>query len=166
MADERRRGAAAADRTPLDPGSPHGRGVAERPDRGTERRLWFGLLAAPAAWTIAELVGYGVIGRACRPLALPRGFEPVIGAAELQTGQWLVVLGLQAAAAAVAVAAILMAYGVFRRWTGRVPITRAEGWNRVEFMAIGGVIVSSALLLNIIYFGVMPLIVEPCMRTT
>jgi hypothetical protein len=33
-------------------------------------------------------------------------------------------------------------------------------------MALAGVLVSGFLLLNILFFGIMPFIVDPCLRTT
>lgn len=144
--------------TPLDPGDPHGRGVAARPDRATERKLWFSILAPPAAWTVAEIVGAAIVGRTCGPSSL---------SGEMDTWQWIAALAVPIAGAAVAVAGLLVAIAVFRRWrTSGSRITRAEGWNRVEFMAMAGAIISFFLLLNIIFFAVMPLIVDPCMRTT
>ena len=145
------------DTTPLDPGSPHGRGVAERPSKGTERRLWFSILAPPAAWTIAQLASYSVVGRVCGDHAR---------ASSLESWQYAAVLGIPAAMALVTLAALLVALGTFRRWSGNVRITEAEGWNRVEYMAIAGAIISFFLLINIIYFGIMPLIVDPCLRVT
>jgi hypothetical protein len=125
----------------------------QEPPPGTERRLWFGILAAPVAWTLNELVGVSVVGRVC-------------GQQELSTLQWAVLFGLAAAAAAVALAAGLTAYRLFRRWTPDLKFTHAEGWTRVEFMAMMGVIISGFLLLNIVFFGIMPLFVNPCLRTT
>lgn len=147
----------AVDRTPLDVGDPHGRGAAERPDKSTERRLWFSILAAPAAWTVAEVVAFAASGRKC-------GVHGTSGA--LGPLEWALVIGVPLAAALVAGAGLLVAIRVFRSWTGPVPITRAEGWNRVEFMAIAGAIISLLLLLNIVYFAVLPLIVDPCLRVT
>lgn len=146
----------AARHTHLDE-SPHGRGAERRPDRETERRLWFSLLAAPLAWTAAQLGAYVVAGRDC-------GVQGPGGV--LDGWQWLAVLGIPAAAALVALAGLVVAVGVFRRWSGPVSITRAEGWNRVEFMSLVGAIVSVVLLLNIVFFGIMPLIVDPCLRVT
>ena len=153
-----------ADTTPLDPGSPHGRGVAARPDAGTERKLWFSILAPPAAWTVAEIAGAAVAGRACGPWSLP-GDGGLTG--QLEAWQWLMVIAVPFVAAGIAVAGLMLAIGVFRRWrTSAHRITRASGWNRVEFMAMAGAIISFFLLLNIVFFAVMPLIVDPCMRTT
>lgn len=151
--------------TPLDPGDPHGRGVPQRPDAGTERRLWFGLLAAPLAWMVAEVVGFAVVGRTCTAGGSGPGMRSSL-APGLDTWHWVVLLGVPLAAAALSAAGLVTAVGVFRRWTGAVRMREAEGWNRVEFMAIAGAIVSAMLLLNIAYFAIMPLIVDPCMRAT
>lgn len=134
-----------------------GRDAARPPDRATERRLWFGILAPPAAWTAAELVGYALVGRTCG------AGGPAAGPA---TWQWTALFSVTASAAAVTLGAMAIAYGVFRRRTGGAPLTRTDARDRVEFMAAGGVILGSMLLLNIVYFGIMPMIVDPCLRTT
>lgn len=149
--------ARTTDTTPLDPGSPKGRGVAERPSEGTERRLWFSILAPPAAWTVAQLASYAVVGRVCDEHTL-------VGS--LETWQMIAVLAIPAAMAILTLAALVVAVRTFRRWSGNVRITEAEGWNRIEYMAIAGAIISFFLLLNIVYLAVMPLIVDPCLRTT
>lgn len=155
----------AVTRSPLDPGDPHGRGVPRRPDPSTERRLWFGLLAAPLGWSVSEVVVFAVVGRRCAAGGSGAGMESSL-TASLHTWHWIVLLGVPLAAAALAVAALVTSVGVFRQWTGAIRITEAEGWSRVEFMAIAGAIVSTLLLLNIVYFAVMPLLVDPCMRAT
>jgi MFS family permease len=152
------------DTTPLDPGSPQGRGVAPRPDPATERKLWFSILGPAAAWTVAEVVGAGLAGRVCSPV----GLAPEQGlTATLGTWQWIAAFAIPLAAGIIATSGLLLAIGVFRRWrTSADRITRAEGWNRVEFMAMAGAIISFSLLLNIVYFALLPAIVDPCLRTT
>ena len=124
------------------------------PSKRIERRLWFGILAGPFAWTAHELIGLAIVGRRCMDDA---DMDPL--------GYWLL-FGIGLAAAAITAAGAWVAFRVFREWTDQKKLTRAEGWDRVEFMAIAGVIISIALLANIILMAVMPAIVNPCMVTT
>lgn len=121
-------------------------------DRGTNRRLAIGVFAAPAAWLVHEVAGVALIGRHCSAGSSIPGW------------MWLVLIILPLAAAAAALAGVVAASGVLRRVNPGVPFTRVEGWSRVEFVAAFGVIFSSFLLLNIIYFGVLPFVVDICAR--
>jgi len=124
-----------------------------RTDKATDQRLRFGVFAAPIAWVLHEVIGVAVVGRAC------------YGNAQLTAWQWITLGAVSIVAALVAVAGGLSAYRVFRQWENGARITRAEGWDRVEFVSLMGMFLSGFLLLNIIYFGVMPLVVDPCVRT-
>jgi len=121
------------------------------------RRLWFSILGPPTAWTLAELVGVASVRAIC---------TTGNGPAALATWQWLLLLGIPVAAAIIAAAGLLVGVGSFCRTSGGMRFLHAEGVDRVQFMAMAGIIISSFLLLNIIYFGVMPVIVDPCLRTT
>lgn len=121
-------------------------------DKRTNRRLAFGVFAAPVAWFLHEIIGVAVTGRHCE-------------ASMIADWQWTVYVILPIVAAAIALAGLVTAYGVFRHNFQGKKITRVEGWGRVEFVAVFGVFLSSFLLLNIIYFGVMPFVVDPCVRS-
>ena len=95
-------------------------------------RLWFGLIAAPVAWAVAELAGYIVSSNDCN-----RGSS--------------VAVGLSALMAVLAAAGLLVALRNLR-----------AGETRERFMALSGVLVSALLLLNVVYFGVPPFLVNPC----
>ena len=123
------------------------------PSRSVERRLWFGILGAPFAWTLHELVGSAVVGRRCAQEGL------------LETWQWATIIGVSVLAVAIAGAAAWSAFRVFRELSP-AKLSKAEGWDRVEFMAIAGIIVSLSLGANIVMMGVMPAIVSPCTVTT
>lgn len=123
-----------------------------RPDKRVERRLAFGVFAPPVAWFVHEIVGVSITGRNCD--------------AGLDGWQWAVLIGVSVAAAAVAVVAGLFSYRIFRGWTHGGSPTEAEGWDRVEFVSLFGMFISGLLLLNIIYFGAMPFVVESCLRST
>jgi hypothetical protein len=122
--------------------------------KSTNRRLAFGVLAAPTAWLIHEIAGVAIVGRNCQL------------AEDISSWQWVALTGLTVFAAALAIAGGLSAFRVFRRYDPAGRVTRAEGCDRVEFVALFGIFISAFLLLNIIYFGVMPLVVEPCLRVT
>lgn len=122
--------------------------------RHIDRRLAFGLFAPPVAWFAHEVAGVAIVGRHCAT------------ADSLLGWQWVALTVLSLGAAAVAVAAAIGAYRVFRRHTRGGSVTEAEGWSRVEFLSLLGMFLSALLLLNIVYFGVMPFVVEPCVRTT
>lgn len=119
---------------------------------GVERRLWFGILAGPTAWTVHEIASYAIAAESCGR------------AGELGAAGWFGLVGIDVLAAALTAAALRVAYGVFRAASGGGRITAAEGWGRVEFMAMAGVFTSALLLLNIIYFSIMPLLIDPCLR--
>lgn len=121
--------------------------------KGTNRRLAFGIAAAPAAWSIHEVAGFAIVGRNC------------LANDELMTWQWVVLITLTVFSIGLAVAGALTSLRVFRSWRRGGRLTRAEGWDRVEFLALFGIFTSVLLLLNLIYFSVLPLVLEPCLRT-
>lgn len=123
-----------------------------RTDRSTDRRLAFSVFAPPLAWFAHETIGVAVVGRHCA------------AADHLTGGQWTMLIASAAVAAAIAVTACVIAYRIFSRQAPAGRITEAEGWGRVEFISLLGMFVSVLLLLNIVYFALMPFVVNPCMR--
>lgn len=132
----------------VEPGRPDSAPALDAPDR----RLWFGILAPFVAWTLNELAGYVIADRSC-----------VAGGGSLTTAGWIGLFTLNLLALAVAAGAGVVSHRVFREWSSQ-PLPRSEGWGRVEFMALAGVFISGLLLLNILYFGIMPFIVDPCLE--
>lgn len=120
--------------------------------RGTNIRLAFALFAGPVAWTAHQLVGVAVTGRACT-------------GATLAAWQWTVLWVVTATAVGLTVAGIGVAYRAFRGWNRDTPVSHAEGWDRVEFLSLLAMFIGGYLLLNIIYFGIMPLLVDPCIAS-
>jgi hypothetical protein len=117
------------------------------PPRSIELRLWTALIAAPVAWSIAEIAGVALIGRRCEPA---QGLEP---------WRWTSLLAITVAAAVVLAASAALAYGALRR--GREP-AQLPAAGRVDFMARLALLVSLLLFFNIVLFGLAPLIVDPC----
>ena len=110
----------------------------------TERRLWFGLLAAPVAWGIEGLAGWAIGGHVCSGLAIgtARGLVGVISLVMLAVGA----AGLLAA---------------WRSWQEVASLPHPRG-DRVQFMAMGGVLVSVPFLIGIFWFGLNGWLVTGC----
>ncbi len=110
-------------------------------------RLWFGMLAAPLAWSIAEMAGYIASGRSCTP-AFPNG-----RAFGFEQPQLWVTLGI----------GVLAVIGLAGLWTAidNVRRTRTAG-GRPAFMARGGVVVSGLFLLGNLFFTLPLLLTNLC----
>jgi hypothetical protein len=140
-------------------------------------RLWFGLVAGPLAWTIAELLGYLLVARRCDQ------WRVGLGSYAVSSARWasgvLTMLALAATAAALVVAwrAYRSAEAALRREApdearallesgahdlAPHPGAAAPAWGRARFMALAGVVTSALLLLNLAYFGLMPFFVTAC----
>ena len=91
-----------------DDGAPHGAGHPA-PQRGnvSNAALWFGIFAAPAAWSVQSLVNFGVAAHACYPGLYPLA-APNVG------GTWTLALVVSVLAVAVGTGAGFFAY---REWT-------------------------------------------------
>jgi hypothetical protein len=101
--------------------------------------LWFGVLAAPAAWSVEIMVGYGVEEIACSAGSVGEeiegvGVEPIIVLLTLFLG-------------AVAAAAGLVAFGCLR---GLRASRDAVTSGRAEWMAIAGIATSAIFLVLIL----------------
>ncbi len=107
-------------------------------------RLWFGLLAAPAAWVVQGLCGWALGARICQNLPVGR-VRLIVGLASL-------------GALAVAIAAVAVGLNTWRR--ARTETRAAE--DRVEFMSFGGVLVSTAFTVGIFWASLNAVFVRVC----
>ena len=109
--------------------------------------LWFGLLAAPAIWSVQELASYALVAHACYPRNILLGM-PTYGADTLS-------ILISVVALAVGIAAGVTAY---RTWRA----SRAEhggeherllevGEGRTRFMAFAGLLFSALFSLAIAF---------------
>ena len=117
-------------------------------------RLWAGVALAPAAWSVAELVGYFLVARAC-----DRALAGAAIDARVVQGAVAVVLGL------IAVIGLVIAIGNWRRVRDTGETGKADAaprWGRAKFMALGGVIASSLFVVGIAFFALPPLLVNAC----
>jgi hypothetical protein len=135
-------------------------------------RLWFALVAGPLAWSVAELVGYGITSRGCDQARTGLAAYAVPHAPT-------VVVALAAAMAVLTAAGLVVALRGLRTVDDTSPPSdvrsqveagvadpRPHGpsprWTRSHFMAYAGVLVCALLLANIILFGLAPLLVNAC----
>ena len=117
-------------------------------------RLWAGVLLAPAAWSVAELLGYFLVARACDR-------NPPTGVAHAGITQDVVavVLGIIAIVGLVIAIANLRSVGdVGDREMPGVPAVQG----RARFMSLAGVVMSALFVLGIVFFALPPLFVNWC----
>lgn len=121
----------------------------------TPGAVWFGLIGGPAAWALQGLLGWGIAGAACNDGTAAWGPLSPGGVRML-----LVVLSLAALGAAVA-----SGVGARQWWRGLTPpgrFTEAVGKQRLEFMAIAGVLVSIVFSIAITWTGLAVLWLDVC----
>ncbi len=149
--------------------------VALRPESTTSTSLpgvWFALAAPPAAWTVGEILGYFLVGRYCQHRASG------IAAYFVPAGPLVATLVSVAMAVLTAIALVLAlrtmrdlgerpaAGGIPIRSetaTATGPVFETEAtWGRARFTAFAAALVSGLLLLNMIYWIIMPFLIDPC----
>lgn len=115
----------------------------------TNALLLHGLLAAPVAWAVQLVVGYGLAEAECSPAGVRVGFDSMT---------WQIVVTALTAAYALSGLAV----------AGRLALEehRRDGdeRGRIAFMATGGILVSSIFLLLILLGGIAASSLEPCHR--
>jgi hypothetical protein len=112
--------------------------------------VWFGVLGAPAAWTIQHVTGFALTQADCN--AGYRGDVAVVG----------LTIAISAAAALVAVAAGLSALRVFRatRDAGEEPPA-----SRIHFMSVMGMLIAPLFLAIIVMSGAGVIALEHCRQS-
>lgn len=126
-------------------------------DRIGSRALWFGLTAAPLAWSLHLLFSTALVGHDCYPHQHPL-VEP------LWQGLRPVLLGICVAGIALALAGGVVAWRSWQRTRHEQPdsahqlLDRGEG--RTRFMGMSGMIVS-ALFMIALAFGTAAFLMVP-----
>lgn len=121
--------------------------------------LLYGLIAAPAAWMAAQVVGFAAVQQACFP-----GYQPL--AAPAFPGVQTVSLVALLAALAVCASGIVAALLAWRRTRGehegggRSLLDVGEG--RSRFMALTGVLTSSGFLIAVLFSLPAVVLVPTC----
>jgi hypothetical protein len=128
--------------------------------------LWFAVLGGAAAWTAHLLAGWGLEEIVCSPVS---GSTELLGAPLVP-----VIGGITAALAVVALAALLVAFTVWRRGRGAAieaaaaqtagaeepgEVARLE---RLAFMGLVGLLADLLFLAIIVYGGVALIFLGPC----
>ena len=121
--------------------------------------LWFGLLGAPVAWSLQELVNVSLAGHACYPHDLPLAMP-----LWLQLGS--IALWVEAVAVIVCIAAGLVAFASWRRSRNEKPGDAHQllgsGDGRTRFMAMAGVMTSALFLIGTALAALNLTAVPPC----
>lgn len=132
--------------------SAHERGIERLPVGA--KRLWIGVLAAPAAWVLMEIVGYYLAARSCEP---GTSGIPLLGTSNARVTQVVI--------DAIAIVIALIGLGTaFRSWRALPQPDRsaAPELGRAQFMAFVGVLVSALFIGGIVLFGIPPFLVNAC----
>jgi hypothetical protein len=120
-------------------------------------RLWLGVVLAPGAWVLGELVGYYLAARSCEPgpagIPLPGAANPVAAHVALET-----------VAAIVAAIGLAIALSNWRRLRRDCKPDDPRAVGRARFMASSGTIISAIFLFGILLFGISGLVVNPCIQ--
>jgi hypothetical protein len=124
--------------------------------------LWFGLFAAPATWSIQEVVSYAIAAHSCYPGMIPRT-TPTF------RGMWTLELVIGIVALVVAIVAGLIAVRSWRatrpahappKEGSQVETGAAAGAGRAGFMALAGMLLSAMFFIAIV-FNVVGLFLVP-----
>jgi hypothetical protein len=114
----------------------------------SERRLWYGLLAAPAAWAVQGAAVWLTGLRACAGGRMPAMPAPGV--------RWSVgAIGL--VAILVAASGVAAALGSWRRESGTTP---EDG--RRRFMALAGLVASAVIALGVAWASLPAWLLDVC----
>ena len=121
--------------------------------------IWFGLLGAPIAWSLQELVNVSLAGYACYPHDVP-----------LATPLWpqlgVLSFSVEAIAIIIAIAAGVVALTNWRRSRDEKPGDAHQllgsGDGRTRFMAMAGMMTSLLFLIGIALSALNLVAVPPC----
>lgn len=122
-----------------------------------EPRLWFGFAAGAFAWVALFIADLLLAWKTCTEL--PNGFDVVsLDWAPYLFGALTVLL------LAVAIGAGLTSFKTFRRLSTPADLLTTEAPGRPEFMALGGMFISLAMGISIIWLGLPLIILNICTR--
>lgn len=132
--------------------APAGRSTLERQEHPSPHRgrvagwaLWFGLLGAPFAWTLQELVNVALASNACYPHDVPLP-------SPLWNGLTGLTLGVEVVAIVLCIAAAVVAFATWRRTGSEKPGDAHQllgsGDGRTRFMAMAGMMTSVLFLIG------------------
>lgn len=124
----------------------------------SEKRLWFGFAGAVPAWVIAGLVDVILAWHVCmgkeldvNPIYTPVGMRILLG---------VITFG----GLGVATAGALISFRNWQRLSDKSGFIEAEGRGRKQYMALTGVIISTALAIGIVWFSIPIYLLNLCVR--
>ncbi|HEX6966575.1 MAG TPA: hypothetical protein VF166_12310 [Gemmatimonadaceae bacterium] len=118
--------------------------------------LWFGVLAAPLAWSLLSVVNYAMAAQSCEPEGMSPLDHPLFST--VRTFEGLLTL----AALIIALAGLIVAIRN-RRVSNNADVPHDAVWNRVHFMSLFGIIVSALFVNGIILHGLGVILVPLCL---
>jgi len=140
------------------PGTAH---PAPHRDRVGLNALWFGIAAAPVAWTLQLMFSSSLAGYACYPHADPRTFP-------LWDGLSPVLLAISAGAFIIAVSGGGVAWNSWRQTRSERPGSAHHlmetGDGRTRFMAMCGLLTSTVFVIALAFGAVALSVVPLCGR--
>ncbi|HEX4683533.1 MAG TPA: hypothetical protein VH277_12525 [Gemmatimonadaceae bacterium] len=119
------------------------------------KRLWVGVLAAPTAWLIMEMVGYYLAARSCEPAT---SGVPMAGTAHPRVTQVVI----DVIALIIGIMGLAIALKSWRALQPQPDRDSSPEWGRAHFMAFVGVLTSVLFLGGIFMFGIPPFLVNAC----
>ena len=114
------------------------------------KSLWYGIVAPPSAWAIQEWLGWFFGERTCTSMTPP-------------SVRW-VLLGITVLAFLVAAVGIMRGWHTWRAQSDVESPMRTAARDRMEFMALGGFLVSTVFALAIGWAGLSTAFLSDCGR--
>ncbi len=120
--------------------------LAEPPP--TTLRIWYGILGAPIAFSILEVLGWLLDSGSC-PAGSPEGY----GGVPAVTGTRGVLIGVAVAALLVSLGSLLVGVGEWRR-SHDAAFTSIKSYLRPDFLAAAAMLVSAIFALGIVLLAI------------
>ena len=127
------------------------------PAHVSPRSLWFGATGAAIAWAFHGFVCEIISSQACQNVSGNWGSLAPLGV------RWLMA-GITIAFLVVAVAGGITSFRNWRYLTERSDLLHAEGPLREQFMALGGIFVSVAFVVGIVWAGLPLIFIDICVK--
>ncbi|GEM_PF-2159185 len=112
------------------------------------RQLIFIIFTPPVAWVLHEMSSLVIAEQACQQ--------------GLASMPFMALLAISAVAIVVTLLSIVMGIRLLRQQRQHKTIFRLEGWDPIQFLALFATFVAGLLLLNMLYFTVLPVLVTSC----
>lgn len=131
--------------------------ASDPPSRIRPRSLWFGAAGAAVAWALHGVICEVIASEACR-----NGVGNIWSLSPLGV-RWLLA-GITIGFLAVAVIGGITSFRNWIQLAEHHDLVHAEGFGREQFMALGGIFVSAAFVIGIIWAGLPLIFLDICMK--